>query len=542
MEEGRCGAILRPGRSTLHPLAAPLVLLAIAIPLIVYRLGSYSLVNGDETLRLGVAEQMVESGDWLRLEFKSEHRVYDTFMNAPLQYWARAAGIALFGSNLWTARIHSALLGVATVLATWYAALSVADRRSAFLSGFVLLTTLQFIWLHSARTGEFETAICLLLLLAAHLFQRSVERRRGFLAHHVCLALLLDLKLPLVLVPLLAEAAYFAMTPSARSQLGRWLGTGLLVAPLALAWHIFQALALPDEAASVFATMFGLAGGLRTEASGGPLENAGYYASVLLFGGHPWSFLYLPAVVFVLARAREAPERMRWRALGSSLLALLAFFVFIRNRVPWYVIPAYPFLAIFVGRWLGDLLVRGPGRLELAAIGVVAACLVFSDARTTSFHPFVREAHLIPMQVRWRSVLGVPPLPGLPLLAATLTAGLLVLRRARGERFARAAAAAFTLGFLAVGLVRVAAPLRHLGHQTEAAHLHRELAERRAAGRAIRTPIDLPDAPYWVLRYYFADDFDVVVRPRPRSEPFNSRGGIFELVPRRERPASAAPP
>jgi len=535
MGEGRRGAVLGLERPTLDALLPALVLVALSIPLILYGLGSYSLVNGDETLRLGVAEHMVESGDWLRLDFESDHRVYDTFMNAPLQYWVRALGIALFGSNLWTARIYSALFGVAAVLLTWRVALSVADRRSAFLAGLVLLTTLQFVYLHSARTGEFETAICLLLLLAAHLFQCSVERRGGFLAHHVCLALLLNLKLPLVLVPLLAEAAYFAVTPSARGRILRWLGTGLVVAPFALSWHVVQALALPSEAGRVFATMFGLAGGLRTEAAGGPLENAGFYASVLLFGGHPWSFLYLPAVVFVLARARDATERMRWRALGLTGLTLLVFFSCIRNRIAWYVLPAYPFLAIFVGRWLGDLLTRGPRRLELAALGVVAACLVFADARTTSFHPFVHEAHLIPMQVRWRSVLGVEPLWGIPLVAAAGAAALLARQRARGERFARAAAAAFTLGLAALALVRVAAPLRHLGYQSDVARLHHELAERRAAGLPIQTPIELPGAPYWVIRYYFADDFDVVVRPRPPGEPFNSRGGIFELVEKRSR-------
>jgi 4-amino-4-deoxy-L-arabinose transferase-like glycosyltransferase len=535
MGEASRGAVLGPERPTLGALVPPLVLVALSIPLILYGLGSYSLVNGDETLRLGVAEHMVESGDWLRLEFESDHRVYDTFMNAPLQYWARAIGVALFGSNLWTARIHSALFGVAAVLLTWRVALSVAGRGAAFLAGLVLLTTLQFVYLHSARTGEFETAICFLLLLGAHLFQRAVEGRGRFLAHHVCLALLLNLKLPLVLVPLLAEAAYFAITPSARSRIPRWLGTGLLVAPFALAWHVGQALALPSEAGRVFATMFGLAGGLRTEAAGGPLENAGFYASVLLFGGHPWSFLYAPAVVFVLARAREATERTRWRALGLTTLTLLLFFSCVRNRVAWYVLPAYPFLAIFVGRWLEDLLTRGPRRLELAVLGAAAACLLFADAQTTSFHPFVNEAHLISTQVRWRSVLGVGPLLGIPLVAAAGAGALLALQRARGERFARAAAAALTLGFGSLALVRVAAPLRHLGYQSDVALLHHELAERRAAGLPIETPIELPGAPYWVIRYYFADDFDVVVRPRPARAPFNSRGGIFELVEKRER-------
>jgi 4-amino-4-deoxy-L-arabinose transferase-like glycosyltransferase len=525
-----------PGRERWTPraLAPPLVLVALSIPLILYGLGSYSLVTGDETLRLGVAEHMVESGDWLRLEFESDHRIYDTFMNAPLQYWVRAATILVFGSNLWTARIHSALFGIATVLLTWRVALGVAGRTGAFLAGLVLLTTLQFVYLHSARTGDFETVVCFLLLLVAHLFQRSVEGRGGFLAHHACVALLLNMKLPLAAVPIAAEVAYFALTPSARGRIARWLATGLAVAPLALSWHVLQALAHPEDAARVFGTMLGLAGGVRTEGTGGPLENAGFYGSVLSFGGHPWSFLYLPAIGFVLARGRGAVERARWRALGLTALALVLFFVCIRNRVPWYVIPAYPFLAIFVGRWLGDLLERGPGRLELAVLAAAAAALLFADVRATTFHPFDREAHLIPMVVRGRSVLGVDPAWGVPLVAAAGAAALLGLRRARGPRVGTAAATAFALGIAALALVRVVSPLRHLGYQSQVARLHRELVERRAAGLPVETPIDLPPAPYWIIRYHFADEYDVVVRPRPARAPLNSRGGIFELVEKRE--------
>ena len=115
------------------------VLLVLCVPVILVGLGSYSVVNGDEAVYHAIAARMVESGNWFALEFKGEPRIYDTLMNAPLQYWARAALISVFGDNTWTMRILSALFGVATVLVTYRLVLIVSDRRAAFLSGLIQL-------------------------------------------------------------------------------------------------------------------------------------------------------------------------------------------------------------------------------------------------------------------------------------------------------------------------------------------------------------------------------------------------------------------
>lgn len=530
------------GLARLRALGPALALAALSLPLVLWRLGSYSLVNGDEALYHAIAERMVESGDWLRLEFKSQHRVYDTFMNAPLQYWARAGLIAAFGSTLWTARILSASFGVATVLLTLRVGERLAGRAAGFAAGLVLLTTLQYVYLHSARTGELETALCFFLLLAAWLFVRALEGRGGFLAHHACVAVLVGLKLPVALVPAAAELACFALVPAARPRFARWLASGLAVLPAALAWHAYQWVILGDSGAEVLSTMLGQASGsVAPQAGAGLTQNVKYYLSVLLFGAYPYAFAYPPALVAVLARARGELERTRWLVLALFTLALFLFYVGVSKHTPWYVVPLYPFLSLFLGSWLAGLAMRGPRPVEIVAIGALAACCAFARLRIASFHPFVGEALWIPMQVRWPDLLGVAPAVGLPLAAAGIAAALLFLARRHGERFSRALALGLGLGLVATGLVRVAAPLRHLGYQSDVARLERDLAERRAAGRPIATPIELPAAPYWVIRYYFADDFDVVVRPRPPSQPSNSRGGIFELVARPERPGRPPP-
>ena len=57
---------------------ASALLVVLSIPLIFWGLGDYSLVNDDEEIYHVVARTMVETGDWTRLQFYDEHRVYDT--------------------------------------------------------------------------------------------------------------------------------------------------------------------------------------------------------------------------------------------------------------------------------------------------------------------------------------------------------------------------------------------------------------------------------------------------------------------------------
>src|SRR5262245_2899254 len=93
------------------------VLAALCLPVFFWGLGRYGIVNQDEAFYQAVAERMVQSGDWLRLDFRGEPRFFDSFLNSPLPHWLRAALIALFGSNLWTMRVLSAAAGAGSVLA-----------------------------------------------------------------------------------------------------------------------------------------------------------------------------------------------------------------------------------------------------------------------------------------------------------------------------------------------------------------------------------------------------------------------------------------
>jgi len=497
-----------------------LALALLSCPLIFYGLGQYGVVNADEAFYHDIAWTMLESGNWfvLRTGDSGEH-IYDTFANAPLQYWVRGVAIEHLGPGPLGMRVVSACSALLAVLATYLLALRVGGRRAAFLAALVLLTSFQFLYLHSARTGELEPGVCLLLVLAAHLFLRAVEEpQRGFVAHHIVVALLLCWKAPVTPIPIIAEIACFALLPQARARLRDWIRTGLVVLPFALIWHVGQAIRLrellPDLLAAVAAQA---AGG----AERGLLDQALYYGQKVLFGAFPWSLLH-PIALLVLAgralrgRALGRPTPLALQVLGLFALAIVAFYLSISKVGPWYLVHALPFLAVAVGLWLAGLHQRGVSWSELGAISLALSWLIWLTPPLADMNPFAQSAIGIPMQMRWRAIAGLPA-PSSSLLLALVIFSLAALLKVRvGARLAPLLTLLLAVLFSGYAIARALMPLRYVDHLSPVAALAAELDDRRLAGEPIPLPIELPPAHPWTVHYYFGRDFEL--------RPANSRG------------------
>jgi 4-amino-4-deoxy-L-arabinose transferase-like glycosyltransferase len=476
-----------------------------------YRLGSYGVVNGDEAVYHRIATTMVESGNWLRLEFGGRQRIYDTLMNAPLQYWARALLITLFGDSYWTMRFLSAALGVGTVMMTFRLGLLLGDVRSAFLAGLVQLTTFQFVYLHSARTGELETAVAFVFTLIAWSFLRAAEGGRSFVAHHLCLILLANLKLPLLMLPVIAELAWFALQRPGLPLFRRWGLSGIAIVPLALAWHAIQLAWLWEPLQEVTNRMVGEASGQYREHELGLLRNARYYAGVLLFGAFPYSLAYPFAVAGTLIRSLHPVDRARWQLVGLFPLVVLAFFCAVAKHFAWYVAPAYPFLSLFLGAWLAALWRGPPGVLALIGVASIVSLLIATTV-DMDLNPFAERARRIAMEFSLRE-LPWSPWIGIPVVAGLIAAALAWLR-SRWERLPGVVAVGLAAVLVGIGGVRIAIPFGFLPYPSELEQARRELDAARAAGQPVRYPLELRDVGMSRARYYFADEYAVAKESR----------------------------
>ena len=314
-------------------------LIVLSIPVIFWGLGSYSVANNDEAYYHSVARTMVDTGNWLRLEFTGEHRLYDTFMNAPLHYWAKAGIIAFFGDSLWTMRILSALFGLGAVLMTYRLTAYLSSDRAGFLAALLLLTNFQFVYWHSARTGEMEAILCFLFAAAAYRFLLSLEPGRGFILHHACLIVIFSLKAPLVMVPVATELVFFALSPPARAHFARWAGTAVAMLPVALAWHVPNAWVHSDEIAGIVRRMASEASG-ATGVFARAAQNLEFYGIAILFGAFPYAFAFPLALASAVARLWSPEYRERWLLLLLHSAFLLLWFTLVAKRSPYTSSPS----------------------------------------------------------------------------------------------------------------------------------------------------------------------------------------------------------
>jgi len=504
--------------------ALPAALAVLCMPIILYGIGSYSLVNGDEGIYHYMARHMVESGNWFRLEFTGEQRVYDTLTHAPLYLWAKAVVILVFGDSYLSMRLLSASLGVVSVLATYRLVDHLANPRAAFIAGLVQSTTFAFVYLHAARTGEMETAIALAFTLAVISFLRALDSGKGFGAHHLCLIALMNLKLALVAIPILAEAAYFAIQPAARARLRDWVKTACWMIPLGLAWHGYQLFVHFDELGSVTRELLGQSWGATPGRAGGigPVGRAGYYARELVFSAYPHVLFYPWALGSVLAGARHDDDRRGWTLVALFIASVCLFFLSITIHQPWYLLPAIPLAAAFMGAALERLTRERPGPVALGSIAVAAAVAMSVRLPLIDFDPFVERAAVATPPLAWS---GFPALGVMLLVALAAAAVVAHFRALRPVTIA----APLIVGLLAVGGIRVVAPLRFVHHESEMERLHSQLESARLAGKRIGYPVVVRENGMLKARYFFADEFDVHRLSRER----RARGEYFELREKR---------
>jgi 4-amino-4-deoxy-L-arabinose transferase-like glycosyltransferase len=481
-------------------------------------LSRYGIVNADEGIYHGIAERMAATGDLLRLDFRGEPRVYDTFLNAPLHYWARAALIAGFGSDGFSMRALSAVFGALAVAVTYLLGCRLVGARAALLAAAVQLTTFQFVWLHGARTGELDAIATCLVAAACLAFLRAVQDGRSFVPHHLLLIALLLTKLPLAALPVIAELAWLALHPGDRRHLRRYVAAGLPLLPVALAWHATQALLLRDQVMDVIATMLGQATGGSAPGTGpadspdlGVLGNLRFDAGTLLYGALPWSAAWPFAIAAALFGGAGAAGR-RTALLHAAVV--IGFFALVSKHYPWYVMPAYPFLAIATGAWLDDLL-RGDAKVSAAGLGAVIAACAWLGAGVVSTNPFATSALVFPMEVAPRSWLGIGAAAAIAGIGAVWAIAWLAAARRLPAGARRALSGAAAAGLLAFAAVRVAAPLAHIDHQSDLTRIHAEIARALAEGRPLDYPIPLGRPPLQQTRFLFGEDFEIVIREAP---------------------------
>jgi 4-amino-4-deoxy-L-arabinose transferase-like glycosyltransferase len=427
-----------------------LIVAATAALVLLPNLGGPPLWDDDEPRNAACSLAMFGSGDWIVPTFNGRLRVEKPV----LVNWLHLAGFSVAGVNETGARLASAVLTIATCVLTAAVAAAAIGPEIGLWAGLVMATCL---WTGiSGRAATPDAPLVFFTTLALWLFVRGcrvpgpggVGWRFGdvrlpatsALGVGVACGLAILTKGPVGLVPPLLAFGSFAWWQAA-SDPGR-VGSlaARLAASLPTAWRGTRPLMIAATAVVVALPWYALVT-VRTDGEwlrqfflvhnvgrfAAPMEgHAGsaflYYPFVLLVGTFPWSIAWL--LVAGHARRRVAgpanADSMGMRLAVCWAAAWIVPFSLAGTKLPGYVWPAYPALALATGMFVASW-IRRPAVTADAWMRVAWACLGIVG---------VALAVGLPIVVRhyadgggWIGLLGCIPLGGAAVAWALQSAG-----------------------------------------------------------------------------------------------------------------------
>jgi 4-amino-4-deoxy-L-arabinose transferase-like glycosyltransferase len=312
------------------------------------------LANPDEGRYSEISREMAVSGDWVTPRLNG----IKYFEKPPLQYWATALVFRAFGANEIAARVYVGFCGLATLLLVGYTARRLWGADQALASMMVLAASPYFMALGGIVTLDMGLTLWTTLTLCAFVIAESPgidgpSRRRWVLAAWAAAALAaLSKGLVGLVFPAAAMFLYVVVRRDA-SPLKRleWLPGIALFLLIAAPWFVAVSLANPEFARFFFIhehfERFLTTAHRRT-------EPWWYFLPILAAGFLPWMFA-LPSALSH-AWEREAGTHS-FRPLLFAILwsaFIVAFFSASGSKLPAYILPAFPALALVLGSYLAQ--------------------------------------------------------------------------------------------------------------------------------------------------------------------------------------------
>ncbi len=325
-------------------------------PLYFASLGAVGVIDYDEALYAEVSRDMHARHEYVLPRYNGEAFNH----KPPLLYWSQVLGYGLFGVGAFGARAGTALSGLLALITLYLFARRPLGPTRAFLSAFVLGTSLQFVALSRVALTDMQLTACLVLCLGG--LHRAVEssehRGRGtswFLL--ACLASgLAMLAKGLVGLVLPAGAYFFFLLHERKLRLllrPVWMIPGLVILTgVGFSWYLLIWLRHPGGAEFMRTLFVEQHFGRFTnsmDGHGGPIF---YFLPVLLVGLMPWS------PFFVIGASRRSfllptGEGTRFARLFGIFSALtMVFFSISATKLPNYITPALPGLALLIACFL----------------------------------------------------------------------------------------------------------------------------------------------------------------------------------------------
>ena len=397
--------------------------LLVAVALIWFSNLEYrTLIKPDEGRYAEIPREMVVTGDWVTPRLND----LKYFEKPPLQYWATATAYTVFGEHQWTSRLWAGLTGFAGLLLAWFTGLRLFGREAAGYAAMLLGSSMLYVMMGHINTLDMGVTFFITLgVFAFMLAQQSasaaqaqidnrreqdepqgaaqqVSSRNWMLLAWAGMALaVLSKGLMGIVLPGTAVLIY-CMVQRDFSVLKRmhWL-PGLAVFLLITApWFYLVMKANPEFFERFFIyehyTRF-------TTKDLGRYQPWYYFVPILLGGALPWTVLMFDSL---FRNGQKAAANTGAKPFNAArFLTIWAVFIYVffsvsGSKLPSYLLPMFPALALLMGRRLTELRERVLF-WQIAAVVPVALLFLGLGYNVARFADTPNQIELYPHYVPW---------------------------------------------------------------------------------------------------------------------------------------------
>ena len=369
-----------------------LCLLVVGVCVMMVQLGNTHLWDQDEGFYAATAAEMHARGDWVTPSFNGKLFAH----KPPMMFWGMMVGYEMFGVSELGARFVSSLFGLGTVFLTYGIARRLFDAATGLFAGLAIGSCVMFTIVARSATADahltFFTVLALYLWVGDYFRAPSFDRDkmlasvrwRTWIATYAVMGLAVLTKGPIGFLFPMAVVGLFLLTEQHAASLTEgtflrrvfaWMKPYGPVSFAKTVWAMrpFTAVAmiLSVSAPWYLLVQWRTNGAFLQEFIGvhhlGRMSQAMdnhsgpfyYYLLACLIGMYPWSAFAIPTAMSWFQQSMVCQQAKSVRFVSCWVAVYLVIFSLASTKLPNYVLPAYPALAIIIGRyfamWTQDL-------------------------------------------------------------------------------------------------------------------------------------------------------------------------------------------
>jgi len=337
------------------------------------------LQHPDEGRYAEIAREMAVSGDWVTPRLND----LKYFEKPPLQYWMGAATFDALGVDEWTARLPAALAGFLAVVAVGFTSGRLAGRDAGIFAALVLASSVWHSGLAHLLTLDAVLSFWLALALCAFLLAQhpgaagSARRNWMLVAYAAAAGATLTKGLVALVIPGAALVLYTMLT----RDTGPWRrlhalpGLAVYLA-LTAPWFV-----LVERANPGFAQFFFVHEHFQRFLTESHKRTGEWYYFVPWFvlGIMPWLLVWAWTLPRSWRAAPVATNGFSWERFCVVWAAFVfVFFSVSGSKLPSYILPMFPALALILGFELTRLSARALAWIALPlAVGAPALLVAY---------------------------------------------------------------------------------------------------------------------------------------------------------------------